>query len=101
MCDFAVWLRFLGSVPYCTTPKCSGEPPGLSEVHLIMVKFSVADSSSGPLRMRTCAAFLAEGTNWAEMGFERSKPPVKTVIASVGSSLFIFTPQKNCAIDDP
>src|SRR6266849_10825656 len=65
-----------------------------------MVKFSVADSSSGPLRMRTCAAFLAEGTNWAETGFESSKPPVKTVIASVGSSLFIFTPRQNCKIDE-
>src|SRR5882762_5985382 len=54
-----------------------------------MVRWSVANSSSGPLVMSTRSAFLAGGSTCAAAGWNASRLPTVIVIASVRSSPFM------------
>src|SRR6266850_1974613 len=55
----------------------------------MMVRWSVADSSSGPLVISTRSAFLAGGSTCAAAGWNASRLPTVVVIASVRSSAFM------------
>jgi hypothetical protein len=57
-------------------------------VQLIIVKRSFANSTLGPLIIRTCAALGLVGLSWAD------RLPLKTEIANIKSALFTVTPQK-------
>src|SRR5258708_7213259 len=59
-----------------------------------MAQLLLADSSSGPLVIWTCATLLAGGS-WAEVGFEKSKPPIRIAIVSFESIRFISTSLNN------
>jgi len=92
---FAVSLRFLGIRAVVHNSKVLGEPPGLSEVHLIMVQiFPVADSRLRSFEDADIAAFLAKERTEPRLEFESSKPPVKTVIAVSGACIHIHTSTK-------
>src|SRR5713101_3295992 len=55
----------------------------------MMVRWSVADSSSGALVISTRSAFLAGGSTCAAAGWNASRLPTVVVIASVRSSAFM------------
>src|SRR5260370_8692548 len=55
----------------------------------MMVKWSVANSSSGALVITTRCALLAGGRIWAAPGLEESRLPSVVVITSVRRSLFM------------
>src|SRR2546428_1497908 len=55
----------------------------------MMVRWPLANSSSGPLVISTRSAFLAGGSSCAAAGWNASRLPTVVVIASVRSSAFM------------
>src|SRR2546426_4683144 len=55
----------------------------------MMVRWPLANSSSGPLVISTRSAFLAGGSTCAAAGWNESRLPTVVVIASVRSSAFM------------
>src|SRR3989449_11566322 len=55
----------------------------------MMVRWPLANSSSGPLVISTRSAFLAGGSTCAAAGRNASRLPTVVVIASVSSSAFM------------
>src|SRR3989442_12574819 len=58
----------------------------------MMVRWPLANSSSGPLVISTCSALLAGGSTCAAAGWNASRLPTVVMIASVRSSLFMDKP---------